>query len=265
MAPGKRKAAEADPETEQANKLRSVCKAMDDSAAEFCCPITQELPIDPVTAEDGRVYERSAIEEWLEKNEKSPHTNEPMGKKLLPALQVKNMIASMVKSGALSGDKCAAWTLKLEQEKEVEEKRQQAEAGDADAMAYLAFCYRDGTHGLAKDLVSCFQWVSRAADLDHPAAMTVLGECYLNGWGTAKKVHTALIKLAQAAMLGSEHACFRLAQAYRVGYQGVEKDDTQMAYWQARMQSVARNGKCDASEELRKRVASWRPGGLTAE
>ena len=124
MAPGKRKAAEADPETEQANKLRSVCKAMDDSAAEFCCPITQELPIDPVTAEDGRVYERSAIEEWLEKNEKSPHTNEPMGKKLLPALQVKNMIASMVKSGALSGDKCAAWTQKLEQEKKVEEVRQ---------------------------------------------------------------------------------------------------------------------------------------------
>ena len=63
MAPRKRKAAVAEPATEQANKLCSVCKAMDDSAAEFCCPITQELPIDPVTAEDGRVYERSAIEE----------------------------------------------------------------------------------------------------------------------------------------------------------------------------------------------------------
>ena len=36
----------------------------------------------------------------LEKNEKSPHTNAPMGKKLLPALQVKNMIETMVKSGA---------------------------------------------------------------------------------------------------------------------------------------------------------------------
>ena len=93
----------------------------------------------------------------------------------------------------------------------------------------------------------------------------MLGERYWRGKGTERNSHTALVKLTQAAMLGSEHACFRLAQAYRVGYQGVEKDDTQMAYWQARMQSVARNGKCDASEELRKRVASWRPGGLTVE
>ena len=59
MAPRKRKAAAAEPATEQANKLRSVCKAMDESADEFCCPITQELPVDPVTAEDGRVYERT--------------------------------------------------------------------------------------------------------------------------------------------------------------------------------------------------------------
>ena len=258
MAPGKRKA-EAEPATEQANKLRSVCKAMDDSAAEFCCPITQELPIDPVTAEDGRVYERSAIEEWLEKNEKSPHTNEPMGKKLLPALQVKNMIAKMVESGALSGDKCAAWTLKLEQEKEVEKLRQRAEAGDSHAMTQLAGWYRDGMNGLAKDRVSWFQWAKRAADLDHPRGMTMLGEAYLHGRGTAENKPTGLIKLAQAAMLGSEHACFKLAYAYRFGGEvtGVEQDDAQMAYWREKMQSLAGNGKCDATEEIRNRVADW--------
>ena len=31
------------------------------------CPITQQLPADPVTADDGRLYERAAIEEWIEK------------------------------------------------------------------------------------------------------------------------------------------------------------------------------------------------------
>ena len=35
-------------------------QAIDGMAEEFVCPITQELPVDPVTAEDGRVYERSA-------------------------------------------------------------------------------------------------------------------------------------------------------------------------------------------------------------
>jgi hypothetical protein len=34
-----------------------------DVADEYVCPITAELPIDPVTAEDGRCYERCAIEE----------------------------------------------------------------------------------------------------------------------------------------------------------------------------------------------------------
>ena len=98
MPRGKKRAEPDEPETEQAQKFRSVCKAVDDSAAEFLCPITQELPIDPVMAEDGRTYERSAIEKWLREKKTSPHTNEPMGERLIPALQVKNAIATMVKS-----------------------------------------------------------------------------------------------------------------------------------------------------------------------
>ena len=98
MPRGKKKAVE-EPATEQATKFRKV---IDNGADELVCPITHELPVDPVTAEDGRVYERSAIEEWLQQNAKSPHTNEPMGTKLLPATQVKNLIASMVRSGAIS-------------------------------------------------------------------------------------------------------------------------------------------------------------------
>ena len=64
-------------------------QAIDQSADEFLCPITQELPVDPVIAEDGHIYERSAIGQWLARSDKSPHTNQPMGKSLLPALQVK--------------------------------------------------------------------------------------------------------------------------------------------------------------------------------
>ena len=44
------------------------------------CPITFSLPVDPVIAEDGKVYERSAIEEWLKKQRKSPVTNLEMGR-----------------------------------------------------------------------------------------------------------------------------------------------------------------------------------------
>ena len=254
MAPRKRKAEPAaEPATEQANKFK---KAMDEGITEFLCPITQELPIDPVTAEDGRVYERSAIEEWLEQNEKSPHTNEPMGKKLLPALQVKNMIAALVKSGALSGDKCAAWTQKLEQEKNVEGWRQRAEAGDVQAMARLAEWYRDG-NGVNQDHSAHFMWAKRAADLEDPWGMTQLGQAYLDGRGTAKNLSTGLIKLAEAATLGSEHACYVLAWIYHGGNCNVGKDSTQVRYWVAKMRDAAGNHKFDCNETFRAEAASW--------
>ena len=41
----------------------------------------------PVTAEDGRIYERSSIEQWIERHRPeiiSPRTRDPMGENLLP-------------------------------------------------------------------------------------------------------------------------------------------------------------------------------------
>ena len=207
---GKR-AAEPDPETEQSSKYRKV---IDENAEELLCPITQELPVDPVTAEDGRVYERSAIEEWLSTNEKSPHTNEPMGKKLFPATQVKNLIASMVRSGALSGDKAGAWQKKLDQEKVVEETRRSAEAGDVRAMVHLGRLYARGDNGVTKDLAQCFTWAKRAADLDHPPGIADLAGCYYNGTGVPKDHKRTLVLLSQAATMGCGYACCVLATWY---------------------------------------------------
>ena len=36
------------------------------------CPITQELMVDPVLAEDGRTYERKELIKWLATNSTSP-------------------------------------------------------------------------------------------------------------------------------------------------------------------------------------------------
>ena len=113
-------AAAAEAATAEAKKFKS---AIDTLADEFLCPITSELPVDPVMAEDGRVYERKAIKEWFatkpEDEVKSPITNELMGKKLLPAVQVRNTIKAMVQSGAISGEKADAWNKRLAEEQEV--------------------------------------------------------------------------------------------------------------------------------------------------
>ena len=84
-----------------------------------------------------------------------------MGERLIPALQVKNAIATMVKSGALSGDKCEAWTKKLEREKVVAEQRARAEAGDVEAMKLLGVWYEDRRYGLAEDPTMSFSWYKR--------------------------------------------------------------------------------------------------------
>ena len=257
MAPRKRKAEPAtEPATEHANKFKKLEALVDDSASEFLCPITQELPLDPVTAEDGRVYERSAIEEWLERNNKSPHTNEPMGNRLFPALQVKNMIKAMVKSGAISADKCAAWTQKLEKEKQVEGLRQRAEAGDCLAMTQLAYMYKVGDD-VKEDLVAAFQWAKRAADLDDAYGLTLVAHAHLDGEGTTKDIITGFMELGQAAALGSEHACYMLAVAYHNGKYGLQKDSSQFAHWAAKMRRNAGNGKCSCNDSMRDQVARY--------
>ena len=50
---------------------------------ELLCPITLTLMADPVTTVDGMTYERYAIETWLQANNTSPLTGEPLPVKLL--------------------------------------------------------------------------------------------------------------------------------------------------------------------------------------
>ena len=74
-----KRAAAKDTLAETEAVVKRYRQAIDDVADEYVCPITAELPIDPVIAEDGLCYERHAIEEWFsrqpEAQVKSPVTN----------------------------------------------------------------------------------------------------------------------------------------------------------------------------------------------
>ena len=165
--PPKRAAKETQAETEAVNKRYR--QAIDDVADEYVCPITAELPINPVTAEDGRCYERCAIEEWFSKQPrpqvKSPVTNELMGKRLFPAVQVRNTLKRLVESGAISGSKADAWKKAMAEEAEVAAIRVKAEGGDARAMRQLGYAYRKGTRGLKQDRKQAYSWLEQAAGL----------------------------------------------------------------------------------------------------
>lgn len=65
------------------------------------CPLTYELPLDPVIAEDGFVYDRESIARWIltslraDTFLRSPLTNMPMGRGLIKGRFVENMLSEV--------------------------------------------------------------------------------------------------------------------------------------------------------------------------
>lgn len=123
--PPKKRASPARAALEAAEKRYKLL--VDDVVTEWMCPITQELPIDPVTAEDGHVYEREAIAKHIQlgccdgASLKSPMTNLPMGDRLLSSAQARNTIEKLVRSGAITGERAAKWVERLQDEDFVNE------------------------------------------------------------------------------------------------------------------------------------------------
>ena len=236
MAPKKaRKAADAIHLCEMASPQEKKQKvALTTIAKEFVCPITQELPIKPVTAEDGKVYEERAIREWFSKKDgepTSPSTGAIIGKKLFPAPQARNTIEALVKSGAIDGEIAEAWQKKLEQESEVAVTRADAEGGDGKSMYRLGRWYENGECGLAKDDVQARAWYERSAAARDPMGMARFGEFLLAGRGGSDNRPLGLVLVTEAATLGSDLAAWRLGESFLIGDDGLPKDPARARYW----------------------------------
>ena len=226
MAP-KRRAAGGRAAEEVKRYKRSVDKVKD----EFTCSITSELFFDPVTAEDGHLYERSAIEEWIARpgQAKSPRTNVPMGRRLTPATEVRNIIEQMVRDGLLDSP---AWSKKLADEKEVERVRARAEGGDTDAMLDLGDWYENGKMGLSQNLERSFGWYQRGHRLGGCAMLTAtLALCYLDGLGVEKNVVHGMHLMTLAAERGDQVACFVLGTGFACGEHGLPQDAHAATHW----------------------------------
>ena len=219
---------------------------VDGAAAELVCAITQELPVDPVTARDGRVYERAAIEKWFAKGKsgsKSPVTNEPMGRQLLPAVQVRNMIERMVKSGALKGEKVDAWVAKIE----IDDKRAKtfaaANGGDVDAMLLLHEAYSLGNNYLGFEFngAEYVRWAKKASDAGSAIGTCLLAHHYELGYGMEGKWKKPNRMLAmhlytRSAMDGCAKACYVLGERFAKGWKAdkltlVDRDYDAAALW----------------------------------
>jgi len=220
-------------------------------ALEYLCPITRELPVDPVMAEDGRIYERSAIEKHFitcqssnlgvdssvtrSSNDQqgesdsvpSPrHTTSPMsggkiGTNLYEAVQARNTIHFLISSNTISSELIENW----KRNKDVHEAIKGASLGDTPAMMDLASWHYYGCRGLSKDIAKSMEWYKKAANSDNTTAMVALSKHFLLVKdGLHFNQASGIYYLTEAANKGDASAALLLGTSFLRGDNGVSKD-----------------------------------------
>jgi hypothetical protein len=235
--------------------------------AELKCPISLELPVDPVSAEDGRVYERMKLLHFFSLTDspkvRSPVTGVIMGKTIVAAFQMRNTIERLVESKVIAGPEADRWKRANEDFKalspEFRETVVKAHQGDTKAMRDVGVAYREGDHGVKADYKEAHKWFFRAAMKDEVASTTHRA-VMLTGEGKDKDV-VAAIEMTRAAMLGSEHACGCLALWFSNKDMRVAPCPASAHYWYKRMRKATCLNSCNTyktacSEHFKEREGS---------
>ena len=118
------------------------------------CPLTLELPTDPVMASDGKVYELSAWKQYKKSMKKktlvSPVTKQRIRGRVYPAVDIKAMIEDAVKDGIVGDDLCSRWKDKMKREASFQQMVKDAQKNPG-LWDHLGDCYNYGT-----DTPQCF-------------------------------------------------------------------------------------------------------------
>ena len=119
-------------------------------AQDHICPLSLELMVDPVTAEDGHHYERKWVQKTIKAqgtNLRSPMTSEIMGPKLLPSVRAANTIENLVNSGVIEKGLCESY----DRNKLIFDTEKGAVNGNIESVKLLASWCESGSHGFDKD------------------------------------------------------------------------------------------------------------------
>ncbi|MBL29214.1 MAG: hypothetical protein CMM50_16910 [Rhodospirillaceae bacterium] len=120
-----------------------------------------------------------------------------------------------------------------------------AEAGDADAQAWMGALYANG-EGVESDRSVAFAWYLRSAENGNVLAMNNVGAMYAQGQGVSKDETAAAQWLEKAAEAGDSYAQFNFAVMLTKG-QGVEQDVAAAAEWYRR---ASENGHYPSQSRL---------------
>ncbi|CAB9525553.1 Sel1 domain protein repeat-containing protein [Seminavis robusta] len=211
--------------------------------SEVKCAITMELPFDPVKAKDGRIYERSAVENHLQKSKTSPVTNEPMARQLVDAPQHRFLVELLIKMGIISGELLDSWKIKEKEKEEMDALLKLASGGDKHAMSTAGTNYRFGREGFRKDLKLAYVWFHKAHVAGSVRATANLGDLLCKGKGGVKANHQlGMMYIAMAAGQGSKYAAYKLADAFSYGKYGTPVDKEAALRWAHKALNDDENG-----------------------
>lgn len=212
-------------------------ESSDGTVDHLLCPITLELPFEPVMAQDGFVYDKKAIQTHIQtrRDQKlelnSPLTNRRMGDTLLPAPHVKELIGAMIQKGAVPGELADAWNRTAQQHREKEEWLRQARAGDAHAMSTVGYHYMWGYGAFEHDGPAGLAWTRRAHEAGDVVATGRLGFYLVAGCGTQRCHRHGLLYLGIAAAQGSDISAYVLGIGFADGRYGLDASPLEAVRW----------------------------------
>jgi len=170
--------------------------------------------VDPVLAEDGFLYERNTIEEWILIKSTSPliPTKRLSKTTLVPVQKIRKIIEALVEAGAIEVKLSGPWKVRKREAKFSKAKKlfkegfiiDAAKLGLSKAQRILSRWYFYGTNGLEKDYNKCEQFARMAAKGGDMEAQRFMGYLYSLGLPgvTERKISLAIYWYEQASKQG---------------------------------------------------------------
>lgn len=206
--------------------------------AQYLCPITHEIMVNPVQASDGWTYECSAISRWCEDNETSPldpSTHIEIGN-LKPNRALRDVIELMINSGEMDESICAEWK---ESAEKIESAAQLFRDGRIEESAVLGYARAQGELsqryyqgiGVMQDLRTSIKWALKAAIGGDGPGQFRMGYAHHLGEGASKDWRIALKYYVLAFDNGQSVASSNIGEMYRIGGFGLQKNISKMFEW----------------------------------
>ena len=213
---------------------KKLCVAINSIADEYICPITWKLPLHPVIAEDGRVYDHDAIKTYFDSQAldivPSPCTRKMIGTRLIESTQIRNAIEQMVRSGAVDTDKAEEWIERIDNEDKFKyfcAKMNDDNVPDIKKLPSIykiACCYAFGK-GTNINFSLSFTYFERGLQicLDneslwgkkyHAICLANMGICFLHGRGVDENKIYGISLITEAASMGVAEAAALLGDFY---------------------------------------------------